>query len=118
MVSFQIAFQLLNLNELSLDEGDEFYSDREIIDFVAISHWRGKLKHIWAAISLIGFRRLMCPDKEKIPSVHAIMRYTRLLTMDQGERLVRLMGGMNEIAALSTDERIRPVRDLEQECGL
>ena len=49
----------------------------------------------------------MCPDKEKIPSVHAIMRYTlRLLTMDQGERLVRLMGGMNEIASSSSDERI------------
>ena len=36
------------------------------------------------------------------------MRYTlRLLTMDQGERLVRLMGGMNLVARNSSDEGIR-----------
>ena len=106
---FQIAFQLLNLNGLlSLDEGDEFYSDREIIDLAWFPTGGGKTEAYLGLISLIGFyRRIMCPDKEKIPSVHAIMRYTlRLLTMDQGERLVRLMGGMNEIASSSSDERI------------
>jgi hypothetical protein len=107
---FQIAFQLVNLNGLlALDKNDEYYGERENIDLAWFPTGGGKTEAYFGLISLIGFfRRIMIPGQEKNPSVHAIMRYTlRLLTMDQGERLVRLMGGMNQIAKSSSDERIR-----------
>jgi len=107
---FQIAFQLLNLNGLlALNKEDEFYEERDILDLAWFPTGGGKTEAYLGLISLIGFyRRLKVPESEKHPSVHAIMRYTlRLLTMDQGERLVRLMGGMNEIACNSSSKLIQ-----------
>ena len=60
----------------------------------------GKTEAYLGLIAIIGFyRRLRFPELEKEPSVHVIMRYTlRLLTLDQSERLVRLVAGMNIVA--------------------
>jgi hypothetical protein len=107
---FQIAFQLLNINGLiAFDESDPHYSERGIVDLAWFPTGGGKTEAYLGLISFIGFyRRLKNPEQEKLPAVHAIMRYTlRLLTMDQGERLVRLMGGMNLVARNSSDEGIR-----------
>jgi hypothetical protein len=98
---FQIAFQLLNLNGLiSTETGDDYYTERDIIDLAWFPTGGGKTEAYFGLIAIIGFyRRLRYPEKEKNPSVHAIMRYTlRLLTMDQAERLVRLVGAMNEVS--------------------
>ena len=88
----------MNINGLiAFDESDPHYSERGIVDLAWFPTGGGKTEAYLGLISFIGFyRRLKNPEQEKLPAVHAIMRYTlRLLTMDQGERLVRLMGGMN-----------------------
>ncbi len=108
---FQIAFQLLNLNGiLSTESGDPHWNDRDkILDLAWFPTGGGKTEAYLGLISLTGFyRRMRYPEKEKSPSVHAIMRYTlRLLTMDQSERLVRLVTAMNIVAANHSSSDIR-----------
>lgn len=100
---FQIAFQLLNLNGIiSTEEGDPHWKDRDkVLDLAWFPTGGGKTEAYLGLISLTGFfRRMRYPEEEKHPSVHAIMRYTlRLLTMDQSERLVRLVTAMNMVAS-------------------
>ena len=99
---FQIAFQLLNLNGIiSTEPDDEYWNDRDkILDLAWFPTGGGKTEAYLGLISLTGFfRRLRYPEEERSPSVHVIMRYTlRLLTMDQSERLVRLVTAMNMVA--------------------
>lgn len=100
---FQIAFQLLNLNGIiSTEPDDKYWKDRDkILDLAWFPTGGGKTEAYLGLISLTGFyRRLRYPEQEKIPSVHVIMRYTlRLLTMDQSERLVRLVTAMNIVSS-------------------
>lgn len=100
---FQIAFQLLNLNGIvSTEKSDPHWKDRdETIDLAWFPTAGGKTEAYFGLIATTGFyRRLRYPDEETTPSVHAIMRYTlRLLTMDQAERLVRLVTAMNQVAS-------------------
>ena len=100
---FQIAFQLLNLNGIvSTEPEDKHWNDRDkILDLAWFPTGGGKTEAYLGLISMTGFfRRLRYPEEEKSPSVHAIMRYTlRLLTMDQSERLVRLVTAMNMVAS-------------------
>ena len=100
---FQIAFQLLNLNGIiSTEPDDKYWKDRDkILDLAWFPTGGGKTEAYLGLISLTGFyRRLRYPEQEKIPSVHVIMRYTlRLLTMDQSERLVRLVTAMNLVSS-------------------
>ena len=101
MVPFQIAFQLLNLNGLiSTNKEDPHWDEREVSDLAWFPTGGGKTEAYLGLIAIIGFyRRLRFPELEKEPSVHVIMRYTlRLLTLDQSERLVRLVAGMNIVA--------------------
>jgi len=100
---FQIAFQLLNMKGLcALDSTPKDEKcDRGIVDLAWFPTGGGKTEAYLGLISMIGFyRRLRAPEKELVPSVHVIMRYTlRLLTSDQADRLVRLAVGMNHIAS-------------------
>jgi hypothetical protein len=98
---FQIIFQLMNINGLTaFNKEDPFFEERDILDLAWFPTGGGKTEAYLGLIAYLGFyRRLRDPMAETLPSVHVIMRYTlRLLTMDQGERLVRLMGGMNSVA--------------------
>ena len=102
---FQIAFQLLNLRGLcALEEGDPGRmgeeDERSIVDLAWFPTGGGKTEAYLGLISMVGFyRRLRFPERELLPSVHVIMRYTlRLLTSDQADRLVRLAVGMNHVS--------------------
>ena len=99
---FQLAFQLLNIRSLcALEPSDSGFEEREIMDLAWFPTGGGKTEAYLGMIATIGFyRRIRFPEKELIrPSVHAIMRYTlRLLTSDQADRLVRLVGAMNSVA--------------------
>lgn len=97
---FQLAFILLNLKGLcALEEDDDGREDRNIVDLAWFPTGGGKTEAYLGLISLLSFyRRLRFPEKEKVPMVHTVMRYTlRLLTSDQADRIVRLLGAMNYI---------------------
>ena len=108
---FQIAFQLLNINGLiSTEKTDQFWKERrDTIDLAWFPTGGGKTEAYLGLIATIGFyRRLKYPEEEKNPGVHAIMRYTlRLLTLDQSERLVRLVTAMNMVANEHPNSSIR-----------
>ena len=96
---FQIAFILLNLRG-TVDDTSE---DRNIVDLAWFPTGGGKTEAYLGLIAFASFYRRISErtqDRERqAPGVTAIMRYTlRLLTADQAARLVRLVGGMNEVA--------------------
>ena len=99
---FQIAFQLLNIESLfALEPGDSGWEDRGVVDLAWFPTAGGKTEAYLGLISALGFyRRIRFPEQEKTrPSVHTIMRYTlRLLVSDQADRLVRLVGAMNQVS--------------------
>ena len=98
---FQLAFQLLNIRGLcALEKGDPGREERNVVDLAWFPTGGGKTEAYLGLIATISFyRRIRFPGKELTPSVHSIMRYTlRLLTADQADRLVRLIGAMNNIA--------------------
>lgn len=105
---FQIAFQLLNIKGLcALTEDDPGFNERDMIDLAWFPTGGGKTEAYLGMIATIGFyRRIRFPEKEvEKPSVHAIMRYTlRLLTSDQADRLVRLVGAMNAVARVDNPQ--------------
>jgi hypothetical protein len=106
---FQLAFQLLNIRGLcALEEGDPGREERNIVDLAWFPTGGGKTEAYLGLIATISFyRRIRFPEKELNPSVHSIMRYTlRLLTADQADRLVRLIGAMNNIARKDNPEHI------------
>lgn len=97
---FQIAFILLNIKGLcSMDEEEEGFEERSIIDLAWFPTGGGKTEAYLGLIAIVSFfRRITYPEKEKSPQVHTIMRYTlRLLTSDQADRIIRLLGAMNYI---------------------
>jgi len=98
---FQLAFQLLNIRGLcALEAEDSGREERDIVDLAWFPTGGGKTEAYLGLIATISFyRRVRFPEKELTPSVHSIMRYTlRLLTADQADRLVRLIGAMNIVA--------------------
>lgn len=97
---FQLAFILLNLKGVcALEREDDGWSDRDIVDLAWFPTGGGKTEAYLGLIALLSFyRRSRFPEKEQKPMVHTIMRYTlRLLTSDQADRIVRLLGAMNHI---------------------
>jgi hypothetical protein len=97
---FQLAFILLNLKGLcALEVEDDGRDDRNIVDLAWFPTGGGKTEAYFGLIALLSFyRRSRFPEQEKTPMVHTIMRYTlRLLTSDQADRIVRLLGAMNHI---------------------
>ena len=104
---FQLAFILLNVKGLcALSDTDDGADERSIVDLAWFPTGGGKTEAYLGLIALIGFyRRLRNPDQEKKTMVHAVMRYTlRLLTSDQADRIVRLMGAMNYVQEVEIKE--------------
>ena len=100
---FQLAFILLNIKGLcALERDDEGRDDRNTVDLAWFPTGGGKTEAYFGLIAILSYyRRLRFPDKEKTPAVHTVMRYTlRLLTSDQADRIVRLLGAMNHIFEL------------------
>ena len=104
---FQLAFILLNLKGLcALSDEDDGADERGIVDLAWFPTGGGKTEAYLGLIAMIGFyRRLRNPEQEKETMVHTVMRYTlRLLTSDQADRIVRLMGAMNYVQEIEIKE--------------